>query len=70
MTEDQKYEIAVLAEDYENKRLRWENLGYLNVNGKTAEQRIQMSIDYQIAETEMRQAESRLHVAKHTIAKS
>lgn len=37
MTEDKKYEIAVLAEDYANKRLRFECLAMANAHGKTAE---------------------------------
>ena len=70
MTEDQKYEIAVLAEDHETKRQYWECLGMQNAYGKSAEEQVKISIKYEIAETEMRQAWMRLVAAKREIARS
>jgi hypothetical protein len=64
MTEDQKYEIALLAEDYEAKRLRHENLGYVNTSGKTAEELEKLNIDYHIADAEKLEAWGRLTAAK------
>lgn len=64
MTEDQKYEIAVLAEDYEAKRLRHECLGYVNTAGKTAEALEKLNIDYHIADAEKLEAWGRLEAAK------
>lgn len=67
MTEDEKYELAVLAEDYETKRLRFENLGYLNISGKTADERSKMAQDYHIADAESQEALHRLIAAKRRI---
>lgn len=64
MTEDQKYEIAVLAEDYENKRQRWYCLGALNTAGKTATERTKMSVDFHIAHAEMLESWGRLKAAE------
>jgi hypothetical protein len=64
MNEQKKYEIAVLAEDHENKRLRLEMLKALNVAGRTAEERVKMSIDYHIADTELSEAWHKLCDAK------
>lgn len=64
MTEDKKYEIAVLAEDYANKRLRFECLAMANAHGKTAEEAMKQTIQYHIAEAEKLEAWARLQVAK------
>jgi hypothetical protein len=64
MTEDQKYEIAVLAEDYANKRLRFDCLAMANAHGKTAEEAMEQSIQYHMAEAEKWEAWARLQAAK------
>jgi hypothetical protein len=68
MNEDHKYEIAVLADDYESKRQRFEMLGLINTQGKTAEERTKMSIEYHQADADVRQAWTRLETAKRQIA--
>lgn len=68
MTEDQKYEIAVLADDYANKKLHYDNLGMANAHGKTAEESAQQNINYHIAHAEMQEAYVRLERAKMAIA--
>jgi hypothetical protein len=67
MNSDKKYEIAVLAEDYENKRIRHEMLGYVNTYGKTADELRQQSINYHIADAEKIEAWLRLEAAKHAM---
>lgn len=64
MTEDQKYEIAVLAEDYANKRLRFDCLAMANAHGLTAEEAMKRSIEYHLAEAEKWEAWDRLQAAK------
>jgi hypothetical protein len=66
MDESKKYEIAVLSEDYENKRLRFECLGMLNIYGKTPEQLVKQSIEYHIAEAEKIEAWQKLRSAMHS----
>jgi hypothetical protein len=63
-------EIAVLAEDYENKCRAFECQQMLNVWGKTAEERVSMSIDYHMAEARMIEAKARLDRAKLQLAAS
>jgi len=70
MTEDEKYEIAVLAEDYEAKRLRHENLGYVNTMGKTDEELTKLNLDYHIADAEKREARGKLEAAKQRLVSS
>lgn len=67
MTEDQKYEIAVLADDYENKRLRLECLGMANVFGISGDEAKRRSIEYHIAEAEKLEAWARLERAKRAL---
>jgi hypothetical protein len=64
MTEDQKYEIAVLADDYAAKKLRFECLGMANVYGLTGEEATKRSIEYHIAEAEKLEAWGKLEAAK------
>lgn len=64
MTEDQKYEIAVLAEDYANKKLRYDCLAMTNAHGKTAEESMKQSINFHLAEAEKWEAWARLQAAK------
>lgn len=64
MTEDQKYEIAVLAEDYRNKKLRFDCLSALNVYRLSAEEATRRSIEYHIADAEKLEAWARLEAAK------
>jgi hypothetical protein len=69
MTEDQKYEIAVLAEDYNNKRAYFDCLAMANVYGKTPEEALKLTINYHIAETEKMEALARLELAKAAITR-
>lgn len=64
MDENQKYEIAVLAEDYANKRLRFDCLAMANAHGKTAEEAMNQTIQYHLAEAEKWEAWKRLQAAK------
>jgi hypothetical protein len=64
MTEDQKYEIAVLAEDYQSKKLRHECLGMRNAHGLSAEEATRRSIEYHISEAEKLEAWANLERAK------
>lgn len=64
MTEDQKYEIAILAEDYQQKRQIFEYHKVLNIMGKTADELLKMSLAYHTAEAEMLEAQGRLDRAK------
>lgn len=64
MTEDQKYEIAILAEDYSNKKLRYDCLAMANAHGKTAEEEMRESINFHIAHAEKLEAWGKLEAAK------
>lgn len=68
MTEDQKYELATLVDDYNAKKLRYESLGMLNTYGLTPEERTKQSIEYHMADAEFRQAWAALERAKNAIA--
>lgn len=59
-----KYEVATLAEDYENKRARFQMLGIMNSQPAGTPERLQQSIDYHIAEAEMWEAYKALNSAK------
>ena len=59
-----KYEIAVLAEDYERKRIRFEALGMCNVAGLKLEERIASAVEYHVAEAETMEAFRLLEQAK------
>jgi hypothetical protein len=64
MTENEKYEIAVLAEDYANKKLYYDCLAMRNAYGKTHEESIKQTIDFNLAEAEKWEAWRRLERAK------
>lgn len=64
MTQDEKYEISVLAEDYESKRIIFQCRGMQNTQ-TDYEKRTRQAIDYHIAEAEMNEAFNRLQAAKH-----
>ena len=68
MTEDEKYEIAVLAEDLESKRAAFHMHQMLNTSGKTGEELTDMGIAYHIAHSELIEAEARMKRAKVRIA--
>lgn len=68
MTNEDRYEITVLAEEYETKKMRFEMLGLLNAHGKTPDERIKMSIEYHLAQTEMNEAWHKLNDAKYRVA--
>jgi uncharacterized coiled-coil DUF342 family protein len=70
MTEDQKYEIAILAEDAHEKWQMLECHQALNVCGKTADELSKMAIQYEIAKTEWMQAKAKLANAQNRIAAS
>lgn len=58
------YEIAVLAEDYENKRLRVEAMRMRNMAGLSAEETVKANVDYHVAEAEAFEAWRKLEEAK------
>jgi len=58
-----RYEIAVLAEDYEAKRLVWQAHTLCNTPTDPDERR-KASIAYHVAEAEMIEAWKRLELAK------
>jgi hypothetical protein len=58
-----KYEIAVLAEDYETKRMIWQAHAIMNTP-TDPDQRIASAIAYHLAEAEMISAWQRLEQAK------
>ena len=64
MTEGQRYEIAVLAEDYERKRAAFEMHRMANSSGLTPEERVEQCVAYHIAETELTEAYIALQTAK------
>jgi hypothetical protein len=66
MTEDQKYEIAVLAEDAVNKRLAFESHQLANM-ATDPQKQIQQGIAYRIAQTEWLEAEAMLRRAQESI---
>jgi hypothetical protein len=61
-----KYEVAVLAEDYARKRLAFECCQVRNIAGLTPEERIESSVAYHVAEAEMLEAYSKLNAAKNS----
>jgi hypothetical protein len=61
-----KYEVAVLAEDYARKKLAFECHQMRNIAGLTPEERIASSVAYHMAEAEMIEAYARLNAAKHS----
>lgn len=60
-----KYEITVLAEDYEQKRAAFEAHRMRNVYGLTPDEASKASAAYHIAEAEMLEAYKQLERAKH-----
>lgn len=69
MTDEERYEIATLAEAEETARMRWEQLKMRN-QATDPERRIAQATEYHIAETELWQASARLSAAKNRIADS
>ena len=67
MTENDKYEIAVLAQDYADKKLRYDCLAMANAHGKTAEESMKQSINFHIADAEKLEAWGKLQAAKSRI---
>lgn len=67
MTEDQKYRIAVLAEDAEAKRLHCERLGMMDTPTDPAE-RTKFRIEYAIAVAEHKEAEMLLWRAQNGLS--
>jgi hypothetical protein len=53
---DNKYEIAVLAEDYEAKRRAYEYYAMRNTYGLTPEESSELSQKYHLAQAEMMKA--------------
>jgi hypothetical protein len=68
MTEDERYEIAVLTEAYNTARQRAEYCGMINANQPTEELRLKVAIEYQIAQTERMKAWADLDRARCRIA--
>lgn len=62
-----KYEVAVLAEDYERKRMAFEMHQRANVANLTPDERVKASIEYHIAEAELIDAMVALNKAKHSV---
>lgn len=67
MTEDDRYQIAVLAEAAHLARQRYECHQMMNVHGDPEKARAQ-AIAYAIAKTEFMQAEHELRTAQSAIA--
>lgn len=61
------YEVAVLAEDYSNKRMRLEALAAANTYGLSPEERQKLDIRYELADAEVFQAWRKLQAAKTRI---
>ena len=68
MTEDQRYEIAVLAEDAHQKRERFQWLGMMNTPPAGTPEAAQSRVEYEIARAEMLEAEAKLNRAMRAIA--
>lgn len=68
MTEDQKYEIAILADDYAAKKLAFECLGMRNTIGLTPSEAAELDIQYHLADAERIEALGRLESAKRKLA--
>jgi hypothetical protein len=64
------YELAVLAEEYEAARLRFEAHQMRNVYGLDAIEAARVRVAYHAADAEMRRARSRLESAKDAFASS
>jgi hypothetical protein len=62
-----KYEVAVLAEDYERKRMAFEAHHMRNVYGLKPEERIEAGIAYHVVEAEMIEALGKLQRAKNAV---
>lgn len=67
MTESERYEIAVLAQDYEIKAAKWRALGMMNTYGLSQEERTARSIAYHLAEAEAIEALHLLERAKQRL---
>lgn len=63
MNDTKRKIIEDLAADYEKKRGFFEALGYRNVYGVSAEERVLMAKEYAVAEAEMVEAHGRLRGA-------
>lgn len=59
-----KYEVAVLAEDYARKRMYFELLGQRNIAGLNPDERIESAVAYEVARAEMIQAKLKLEAAQ------
>lgn len=66
MTEDQKYELAVAAEDYAGKRAIFDCMQMMN-NPTDPVKRAEASVRYHIAEAECMEAYARLERLKRAI---
>lgn len=64
MTPEKQAKIEELAEIARAKRDRFAALGMLNIYGRLAEERVQMSKDYAVAEAEMLEADANLKAAQ------
>jgi hypothetical protein len=64
MTPEKKAKIEELAEVSRKARDKFMALGMLNIMGRTADQRVEMSKEYAVAEAEMLEADANLKAAQ------
>ncbi len=65
---DRKYEIAVLADDYESKKRAFEYYAMRNTDGLSPEESAELSQKYHLAQAEMMKALFELETAKASYA--
>lgn len=64
MTSEQKYQIAILAEDFTQKEATFQCVAATNTSGKTADEILKQTIAYHIADGERVEARMRLEMFK------